>query len=85
MSKTIFSVELTDESTGEAKINYLNGNAQILTVSLVGACIRNKELRESFFNAMVNAIAISEHPQEWLDSVNNGVKMAVKHAKVEFS
>lgn len=77
----IFSVSYTESN--ETKIEYNPGNKLVLTGALIACLIKNKEIREAVFNATVNAIAISECPQEWLNAINNGVKTAREKSRIE--
>ena len=82
--KQILSVFIENEEKGTMGMDYKKGNAGPLASAIVAGVLQDKEFRETVFNGVGNAIAVSDQPQDWLDALSEGVHSIIGHAKVEY-
>lgn len=81
--KQILSVFIENEEKGTMGMDYRKGNEGPLASAIVAGVLQDREFRETMFNGIGNAIAVSDQPQDWLDALNEGVHSIIGHAKVE--
>ena len=86
MDRTLFSIAYADDTEQQTKIDFnVKNEKDRLTVcsSLIMMMINNKQFRELFFNAGINAIASADNPYEWLNTVIQNVHAAIGTSKIE--